>query len=190
MKLSIDTEILSKNSLTLGEFLVMLMGFYKIPFKDCYNALIKRKLIGRNIYIDTDVILSTNMEHLVEKILIESSDKLQNCGIKNFEELAEKLQKIYPSGTKAGTTYLWRGTIEEIVFKLKALIVIHDFTYTEEEAIKATKQYVESFKDQRHMSLLKYFILKTYENKTEKQEITSMFMTIIEDLRSNEEISG
>lgn len=88
---------------------------------------------------------------------------------------------IYPSGNKSGTSYLWGGTLEEIAQKLMVLVTVHSFIYTEDEAIKATKEYVGSFEgDRSHMKLLKYFLLRT--RKTE-QEIDSDFMTIIEKNR-------
>ena len=90
------------------------------------------------------------------------------------------MQDIFPQGCKSGTTYSWRDKTETVAQKLRALVVIHHFSFTKEEALKATKEYVDSFsEDKEKMQLLKYFILKTHNDKS----IDSMFMTIIENNR-------
>ena len=91
----------------------------------------------------------------------------------------------YPNGIKPGTTYYWRGTKEEIAQKLRILVVKYNFQFTEEEAIAATEEYVNSFKDYKHMKLLKYFLLKTLVSDG-RIEIDSPFMSIIENNRENE----
>lgn len=114
-------------------------------------------------------------------MITEADERLNKSPIKDFYVLARKLMNIYPSGNKSGTSYLWGGTLEEIAQKLMVLVTVHSFIYTEDEAIKATKEYVGSFEgDRSHMKLLKYFLLRT--RKTE-QEIDSDFMTIIEKNR-------
>ena len=181
MRISISTEVLEKHNLTLGEFLVMLMGFYNINYVETYDKLRNSNLIGANIFAKYGIIMSENSKKLVERILTESDARLSTCGISDFEGLAKKLQELYPEGIKPGKTYSWRGTTEDIAQKLRALIVLHDFAFTEEEAIKAVKDYISSFEDQKYMSLLPFFILKTYDDG----EIESPFMTIIENNREN-----
>ena len=177
MKISIDTEVLSKYKLSLGEFLVMLMGYCNINYKKYYNELVEKKAIFSHLFEKMGIVMPEESNQLVENILIESDDRIYECGIEDFEDLAKKLQEIYPKGIKAGTTYLWRDTTEKIVQKLRALVVLYNFKFTEEEAINATKEYVNSFKDKQYMALLKYFILRT----TEEDDVNSMFMTIIEN---------
>ena len=127
------------------------------------------------------IILSGNSRELVTRLLTEADERLKKSPVKDFYVLARKLMNIYPSGNKSGTSYPWGGTLEEIAQKLMVLVTIHGFTYTEDEAIKATKEYVDSFEgDRSHMKLLKYFLLRT--RRTE-QEIDSDFMTIIENNR-------
>ena len=64
------------------------------------------------------------------------------------------------------------------------LFVKYDFAFTEEEAIKATEEYVNSFRDhQDRMMLLKYFILKTTKSDDDLNDINSTFMTFIENNR-------
>ena len=179
MNISIDTKVLKEKHLTMGEFLVMLMGFYNIKYKDCFDELISRQIIAKNLFDKDSMVLSDNTRNLVSNILIMSDKRITNSNI-DFISLAERLQNLYPKGCKSGTTYSWRGDTEEIAQKLRALVVVHNFSFTEEDAVKATKEYVDSYGESYDkMQLLKYFILKTSKDG----EIDSMFMTIIENNR-------
>ena len=61
----------------------------------------------------------------------------------------------------------------------KTLVVKYNFKFTEEEALEATKKYIESFNgNYRFMQLLKYFILKSDPNTG---DIKSDFMSLIEN---------
>lgn len=186
MKITINTEVLKKNDLNLGEFLVMLMGFYEIPYEHCYKQLVQAGLVEPNLFEKQSVVMSNNSKNLVAKILMESDDRAVNSGI-DFEGLADKLREIYPDGIKAGTTYPWRATTEEIAQKLRTIVVKFNFTFTEQEAIDAVREYVGSFKDYKFMSILKNLILKTKSDKMGRREIDSLFMTIIENNKDKTE---
>lgn len=186
MKYTIDTDILEKHELSIGEFLVMLMGYHDINYENCFNKLVQAGIIEPNLFDKMSVILSDNSKDLVARILTESDNKLQDCGIEDFEALAEKLMQVYPNGNKAGTTYPWRGTLEDIAQKLRVLVVKLDFKFTEQEAIDAVKEYVGYFKEPyRHMNLLRNMILKTTNSGSGHVEVDSMFMSIIENRRNN-----
>lgn len=76
------------------------------------------------------------------------------------------------------------GLTPLIAHKLRTLVVEYNFSFTEQEALRATEEYVKSFSDDKsHMQLLKYFILKTSKDN----DMESMFMTIIENNRQHEE---
>ena len=179
MKITIGTEILQRNNLTLGEFLVMLFGYCDVKYKENFDKLVEKNLISKNLFDKDSMVLSNNTRDLIAKVLIESDAKVMGYDL-NFEELAKKLQDVYPQGNKQGTTYNWRDNTEVIAFKLRTLVAKYGFIFTEDEAIKATKEYVESFEgDNKNMKLLKYFILRTSKN----DDMDSMFMTIIENNR-------
>jgi hypothetical protein len=184
MKITINTDILQREHIPLGDFLVLLIGYYNVDYKGCRDYLVSKGIANNNVFDNTSIVLSDNSRNLVAKILVESDDRVIHSNI-DFTELATKLQAIYPAGNKPGTSYKWRGETEEIVQKLQTLVALFDFAFTEEEAIGATKRYVESFKDAQYMSLLKYFILKT--NK-ESHDVSSMFMTLIETNRDESNI--
>lgn len=185
MKITINTDILKRYKLSLGEFLVLLMSHYKEDYISSYDSLISKGLAEKDLFKEFSPILSNNTKNLIARILIESDDKAVNCGL-DIEGLAKKLQEIYPDGIKAGKTYKWRGELNEITFKLLILIVKYDFLFTEEEAIAATKEYVSSFKAPfQYMHTLRNFLLYTKKDTLGDPEIESVFMTIIDNNRSN-----
>lgn len=181
MKITINTEILSKENITLGEFLILLMGYHNIDYETAYQKLVECKLVEPDLFTKSALVLSDNTKNLVAKILMEFDERAINSGI-DFDRLAVKLMECYPDGIKPGTTYYWRSTVKEVAQKLRVLVVKYDFQFTEEEAITATKEYVDSFKDYKHMKLLKYFLLKTITDDG-RMEIDSPFMSIIENNR-------
>lgn len=178
MKITIDTDVLHKENLSFGDFLVLLIGHYDISYEETLQKLIRDGTVQPNVFNKNEMILSDNTKDLIARILMESDIKVISSGL-DFNTLAARLQEIYPSGIKSGTTYNWRGSNEDIAQKLRTLIAKYNFFFTEEEAVKATKKYVDSFENKEKMQLLKYFILKTKNDGT----IDSMFMTIIENDR-------
>ena len=186
MKITVNTEVLQKYHLSLSEFLVLLIGYYDIDYRQIVGNLCDNKLVDRDLFNKDAIVLSDNTRILVAKILTESDDRINNCGIKDFDALANSLMECYPSGNKPGTSYSWRGAVDEIAQKLRTIVVKYNFIFTEEEAIAAVKEYVSSFEDQKFMQLLKYFILKTIDDGQGHKEIDSLFMTIIENNRKDE----
>lgn len=186
MKITVNTEILDKEGLSLGEFLIMLLGHLNVSYEQCYRKLVNSGLVEPNLFDTMSVILSDNSKNLIVKILMESDDRAIKSNL-NFDELARKLQELYPEGHKPGTSYLWRGKTEEIAQKLRTLVVKYDFLFTEEEAIGAVREYANSFKQSglKYMQLLKFFILKTSDDGQGHREMDSLFMTIIENRRES-----
>lgn len=178
MTISINTDILKEEGLSIGEFLVMLLGCYELDYRNCCNKLVASGIGTISVIDKTNIVLSDNSKKLVAKILMKSDALAINSGV-NFEELADKLRDIYPKGNKPGTTYPWRATTEEIAQKLRVLVVRYNFKFTEEEAIRAVREYVSAFQEPKHMLLLKRFLLRTSHDK----EISSEFMSIIENNR-------
>lgn len=178
MKITINTEVLQREGLSLGDFLVLLIGFYEANYKESLDKLVDKGVIQPNVFNRMSMVLSNNTKDYIAKLLTECDDKAIDSRI-DFTSLAKKLQAIYPNGNKPGTSYSWIDNTDLIAQKLRTLVVKYNFTFTEEEALAATKEYVSSFDNQEKMQLLKYFILKTKSN----QEIDSMFMTIIENNR-------
>lgn len=190
MRITLDTEVLRKYNLSLGQFIVLLTSYYALDCQRIQDDLVNLKLVERNLFKEFPPVLSDNTKNLIAKIIIESNEKIKNSCIKDFENLAMKLQEIFPDGVKPGKTYSWRGETDEIAQKLRTLIVAHDFPFTEEEAVDATKEYVSSFSSPyTYMHTLRNFLLYTKkENGVYTME--SQFMSIIENNREKYEIDN
>ena len=118
--------------------------------------------------------------NLVEDVFLNSEFKESFSEEDRYDNLAKKLQELFPKGKKPGTNYMWRDSYSIIARKLRTVIKKFGIGFTDEEAILATKKYVDSFKgDYRYMQLLKYFILK---KDTTTLEENSQFLSYLENL--------
>lgn len=183
-KVSINKDVLEKNNLSMDEFLVLLLTYNKANIQEVKESLVQKGLADFSV-MDNELVISNVTKDLITSVTIDS-DKAVISKDKEFRELAEKLKELFPKGKKAGTTYMWRDSTAVIARKLKTLVVKYDYEFTEEQALKATKAYVESFNgDYTYMQLLKYFILKTLPDG----EIKSDFMSYIENEGQEDELS-
>lgn len=181
MKLTIEPSILDKYNVTLSECLILYLAILKVNIKDEINSLIEKNLVSKDLFSDGNLIVSNEVRELVASIIIDS-DKKSIDKDAEFIELAKELQELYPKGRKPGTTYMWRGTTAEIVKKLKTITVKYKCEFTKEQAIKATKTYIQSFNgDYTRMRLLKYFLLKSEKDADSNITINSDFMSLIEN---------
>lgn len=183
-KVSINKDVLEKNNLSMDEFLVLLLTYNKANIQEVKQSLVEKELADFSVF-DNELVISSTTKDLITSIAIDSDVKVLSKD-KEFRELADKLKELFPKGKKAGTTYMWRDSTAVIARKLKTLVVKYDYQFTEEQAIKATKAYVESFNgDYTYMQLLKYFILKSLPDG----EIKSDFMSYIENEGQEDELS-
>lgn len=186
--ISLNSEVINKNSITIGEVLLLLAIHNNENLISAELKLIKNGFITAELNSEHQQIgwrITNKGAELLDTIIIESDKAVINKD-KEFIELADKLKELFPKGKKAGTTYMWRDSTAVIARKLKTLVVKYDYQFTEEQAIKATKAYVESFNgDYTYMQLLKYFILKTLPDG----EIKSDFMSYIENEGQEDELS-
>ena len=181
MKLYVNEDVLKKYNLSISEFLILYLGNEDTNLKECTQSLIDKELIHKDLYSDGKIVLSDNTKKLLLSIIVESDAKVIDKD-KEFIELAEKLREIYPKGRKEGTTYMWRGTVTEIAKKLKTLVAKYNCKFTQEQAIKATKEYVKSFNgNYTKMRLLKYFILKLDKDADNNVNFISELMSLIEN---------
>lgn len=183
-KVSINKDVLEKNNLSMDEFLVLLLTYNKANIQEVKQSLVEKGLADFSVF-DDELVISSTTKDLITSITIDSDVKVLSKD-KEFKELADKLKELFPKGKKAGTTYMWRDSTAVIARKLKTLVVKYDYQFTEEQAIKATKAYVESFNgDYTYMQLLKYFILKSLPDG----EIKSDFMSYIDNEGQEDELS-
>ena len=185
MKITIDTDILRNYNLSLGQYLVLLVSYYNLDCQKIHDELVEKKLAERDLFKGFPPVLSDNSKNLIAKIIIESDEKLEDCDI-DFENLAMRLQEIYPDGIKPGKTYSWRDSVEVIAQKLRTLAVRYDFQFSEEQAINATREYVDSFKPPyTYMNTLRNFLLHVKKDEG-GYSIESNFMTIVENNHNEE----
>ena len=181
MKLTIDQTILDKNNLTLEEFLVLFLSAREVDIGAISQSLVAKGLADKDLFSSGKLVISDKVKDLVSTISIES-DKNVIDKDSEFTELATELREIYPTGRKEGTSYMWRGTTAEIAKKLKTLVIKYGYSFSREDAIKATKEYVSSFNgNYRYMQLLKYFILKSVKDADDNVDIKSELMSLIEN---------
>lgn len=188
MKIPINTDVLKKYNLSLEQFIVLLTGYFNVDCDKIQEELTEKGLAERNLFHNYPPILSDNTKNFIAKIIVESDDKLLSCPIKDFEELAVTLQQFFPEGIKSGKTYSWRGKVDEIAQKLCTLVVKYDFSFTYDEAMEAAEEYVSSFQPPyTYMHTLRNFLLYTKRDGQGNYEMESLFMTIIENNRSEED---
>lgn len=181
MRITIDQSILDKHGLTISEFMILYLNINSVDIKSCTDSLVARGLADRDLFSGGNVIVSDKVKDLVSTIAIDS-DKNVIDKDNEFLELANELRELYPSGRKEGTTYMWRGTTAEIAKKLKTLVVKYKYSFTKEQVIKATKEYISSFNgNYKKMRLLKYFILKSERDADDNINVISELMTLIEN---------
>lgn len=181
MRLTIDQTVLDKHDLTISEFMVLYLNVNSVGIKSCMDSLVAKGLADKNLFSEGSIVVSDKVKELVSTIAIDS-DKSVIDKDAEFIELANELRELYPAGRKEGTTYMWRGTTAEIAKKLKTLVVKYKYSFTREQVIKATKEYISSFNgNYKKMRLLKYFILKSERDADDNVNVISELMTLIEN---------
>lgn len=183
MRYTIDDAILSKHNLTEEEFIALVVSFRDLDIQRGNDNLVAKGIADRNIYDKTKIVLSDNTKNMVSSIIVDSDKETINRE-EEFLDVAQNLRELYPKGKKPGTTYMWKDSNTIIAQKLKTLVVKFGYKFTKEQAIEATRRYIESFRgDYRYMQLLKYFILKTDRSTG---EIRSDFMSYIDNENQGE----
>ena len=179
MKIIIDKECCNKNGISLGELLSLIAVANDVDIGDSMQNLIDKRLITSTN--SNKPRLTNNGVKQLNSIIIDSTE-YSKIDKDNLESLAKKLQELYPSGRKEGTSFMWKGSTAEIARKLRTLRDKYHFKFTEEQAIKATQSYIQLFNGSyKYMQLLKYFILKTVRDVEGNTEIKSEFMSLIEN---------
>lgn len=181
MRITIDQTILDKYELSIEEFMLLYLNAKETDIQKCMNTLVSKGLADKNLFKECSLVVSGKIRDLLSTITIDS-DKSVIDKDNEFLELAKELQELYPSGRKEGTTYMWRGTTAEIAKKLKTLVVKYKYSFTREQVLKATKEYINSFNgNYKKMRLLKYFILKSERDADDNINVISELMTLIEN---------
>lgn len=183
MKITIDTDILEKENLSLGETLVLLLSYYNVDTQKEMASLYEKGIADRNLFENIPPVLSDNAKVFVNKLLVNSDRNVQNSNLE-FLDIAQAMYALYPSGKRPGKNYSWKSSAKVLAERLKTLVKRYNFTFTKEEAVAVTQEYLNSFGgDYTRMKMLDYFIWK--DDKA-NNGFTSDFMTLIENKRDNE----
>lgn len=178
MNISISEKVLQKYGLSLDEFLLLYLCSREPNTKELVASLLDKGIVDKDLKDDNAVVVSDNTKELIADILVASA-KVVLSKSSDFNDLANKMREIFPAGRKPETTYYWRDSTQLIARKLETLVTKFNAEFTEEEALNATRRYVESFNgDYRYMQLLKYFILKTDRSTG---EIKSEFLSLLQN---------
>lgn len=180
MKITIDEDICRKYNMTPEEVLGVLLIKTSENIQLLFDEMVKKQIIVREEGLFNSYLVTQRWNDVVENIVLDSDSNHQTP--ERLDELAGKLQEIFPKGKKEGTTQYWRGNKREISTKLKKFFKLYGNTYTDEQIITAANKYVESFNNRySHMRVLKYFIWKD-ERRT--MEDGSVKVVEVSDLAS------
>lgn len=176
MKITIDTDICRQEDVPVEVALYMMALYLDCPIQD---ALAKAAQLGHVQYFGSVMhpvksFLSLQGKSKIESIIAKSNKKSQ---LNKYTMLADALRDLFPKGRKEGTNYMWKDSTETIANKLRVLEEKYNVTIDPDEAIAATKRYIESFNgNYTYMQLLKYFILKKDNKKGEETSQLLSFM--------------
>lgn len=191
MTIEVNEDILRKYKLNAAQYLLLWAFMESTDIKTDFQNLVDRKIIQEEE--DTFCIVPEEAS-VVENIHLKSLKK-DTRGDDYYTDLAIALKNVYPKGRKPGTNTMWRGNTVEIIKKLKTLESVYHFEFTFDQAVEATKKYVESFNgNYDKMRVLKYFLLKTVSETDEdgkaKNTVVSDFMTFVENEDQDSDVNN
>lgn len=189
MKFIIDTEKIDASGVSADVLMYLMALYLRSPITfETFNKL----SMTNYIYYDdvkgglpSGVKLLEEGAEIIEEVFLSSELEKTESDKDRYTRLAETLIEMFPEGRKAGTTHYWRGNVKDISRRLKKFFKIYG-DRTDDEIIKATKRYVESFNgNYQYMRVLKYFIWKDQKKMNDEGEIyvdpTSELANILEN---------
>lgn len=184
MKYTIDTEVLAREGIELDEALYLLSLYKKKNIDDGTIERLKRK---DKILVPDDAPnkLTSRGVSLIETIIAKSKLHISSNDMERYRALADKIRNLYPKGLKPGTNYQWRDSTAIIADRLIKLVAKYNIEFSDEEAIDATKRYIESFNgNYKYMQILKYFISKQKPVENAPAEQNSQFLSFLQNKES------
>lgn len=189
MKYIIDTEILEREGIELDEALYLLSVYKKKPIN--FNTVQKAKIENKILKFENPrdpVKITPKGQSFIESVLAKSKIHVSSDNLERYRDLADKMREVYPKGLKPGTNYQWRDSTAIIADRLMKLVAKYNIEFTDEEAVAATKRYIESFNgNYRYMQILKYFISKQKPVEGAPAEQNSQFLSFLQNKESTTE---
>lgn len=183
MTIAFNNRVVEKYNLTLSEIELLHIIGQGADLEELKKSLTKKGLLSRSYEkgLPKGYFITIKASDIVNKVILESDQPEVQIPKSRVEELIEKVRELYPEGRKQGTPYYWRGNRVDIKNKLLAFFKKYGDTYSDDDIISATKDYVEGFRgDYRFMKLLEYFIWK-------KDNTTSTFVSELANCLENKE---
>lgn len=172
-----DKDFIKKLGLPEDEALLLYLIYTKDGIEKTAQSLMNKKLIKPMML--AGYILTSDGNKYINKNLYSKENK------DSLRDIAKAIIACYPLGTREGTSKQWRGNEKEIADRLRLLQERNDFTFTKEEAVKATEEYVKSFNGQyTYMMFLKYFVIKIKYDEKGNSVIESTLQDYIENTRN------
>lgn len=161
MKIVIDEELCKNSNITLPEVLAITLVKTGVSIDELFEDLFKREVLVRaqETLLGRTIMVTQRWDDIVSNILLSSDKEIPKED--RISNLASELMQIFPQGRKEGTNTYWRGNIKDIKLRLKKFFKLYNSKYSDDQIIRATKKYVESFNgNYSYMRVLKYFIWK------------------------------
>ena len=192
MKLIFDTEKIKGLKENWDVFIYLISLYFKCPITE--DTFIKANKKGYSIKHESTAFPPYTIDRQgifkVEQIFL-NSEITTNKSSETYEEIADAMREVYPTGRKPGTNYMWRDSTAVIAQRLKALVKKYNVSFTKEEAIDATKRYVAGFNgNYTYMQILKYFISKQKVTEGATAEQNSQFLSYLQNKEGDKIIAS
>ena len=164
MTYTINEELCEKKGMSVEELLLVILVKNKIDIPKTIEKMCKKEIFVRDIFTQNSnsYLVTQRWDNVVSDILLSADPTIPT--VKELENLAVEMARLFPSGVKTGTNVYWKGNRKDNVQKLQKFFKLYG-QYTKEEVLEATKRYVEKNKNNlTTMRVLKYFILKDNES--------------------------
>lgn len=146
------------------------------------------KLINQGLVISQDgrMVITEQAQSIMDTI--DEGEKPTD-----LTAMASQMRELYPTGEQPGTGHLWRCSVPTAVERLIKLIKKKNFSFTAEEAIEATRAYVNSYSNGNKIRTMQYFIFKyVVENGEEvmKSELMEWIYRIRDGVAAQEQATS
>lgn len=156
MKYVIDTDVCAKEHVGLPVVLSVMLLQTGVDLQE-----LKQDMLDEEVLVDHsgDLYVTQAWADKVARVLLLSDKEVPKED--RLDNLVTKLMEIFPKGKKTGTSVYWKGNRKDNKLKLQKFFKLYGNHYTDEQILKAAKQYVDSFNgNYTYMRALKYFIWK------------------------------
>lgn len=160
MKIVIDEKVCGDFGMDISEVLAVLLVKTGADIKELFQSLVAKEVLIHSETLFSDKwFVTQRWNDVCDNILLTSDKEVPEED--RIENLARQLMEIFPKGRKEGTNTYWRGNVKDTKLRLKKFFKLYGDKYTDEQILKAAREYVQSFNgNYSYMRVLKYFIWK------------------------------